>query len=122
MLNYIRVLPRDLFNEAKLLKCLGQLELLRIDGKCNQFLEITHASDLYGGFFVSQDESDGSISCSNIGISCGGNPIKVFCGLNARDAYPLQFEYADHAGRVLTDDGQAITEEFRALLKMLRYG
>lgn len=26
-MSYIRVVPRDFFNEAKLLKCLGQFEL-----------------------------------------------------------------------------------------------
>lgn len=42
--SYRRVLPRDLFNEAKLLKCLGQLSLMIHDGKCE--LRVEHSDEL----------------------------------------------------------------------------
>jgi hypothetical protein len=32
LIEYNRVIPRDLFNESKLLKCFGQLALLMHDG------------------------------------------------------------------------------------------
>lgn len=37
---YQRVIPRDLFNEAKLLKCLGRLSLFIHDGKSPPILKV----------------------------------------------------------------------------------
>lgn len=89
-MTYQRVLPRDLFNEAKLLKCLGKL-IVEIE---NKNLPIAHAFEANAaGFSVGQDENDDSIFVSNIRFyahSDAGKRLYFFTGLNARNEWPLQ--------------------------------
>jgi len=66
-LNYKRVLPRDLFNESKLLKVLGHLTMWIEDGydwmDGVSYVYDDQASDQ---FICGQDQSDGSFFCENI--------------------------------------------------------
>lgn len=64
---YQRVLPRDLFNEAKLLKCLGQLSLLVYEGRLPLLLQ--HDTEFSQGFLVAQDRSSGDIFVSNLTVT-----------------------------------------------------
>ena len=61
--NYTRVLPGDLFNEAKLLKCIGRLVLLIEDRE--SITGLTFQFD-DAPFNIVQDPSDGSIAIHNI--------------------------------------------------------
>lgn len=66
-LKYKRVLPRDLFNESKLLKVLGHLTMWIEDGydwmDGVSYVYDDQASDQ---FICGQDQSDGSFFCENI--------------------------------------------------------
>jgi hypothetical protein len=107
---YQRVIPRDLFNEAKLLKCLGQLSLLIHDGKAGA-LVMDHDKP-ERGFVIDQDPSCGAIYCTNLRVSLKGRRIRVKSSLNSRDAYPLVFEYDENKteGEVFNNDGTLATE------------
>ena len=114
--SYRRVLPRDLFNEAKLLKCLGQLSLMIHDGKCE--LRVEHSDELWPGFVISQDESDGGIEVVNLVFSTpNGTELRLKTGLNARESYPLFCELPDGDElEVFTEDG-TLRQEFLRRIK-----
>lgn len=88
---YVRVIPRDLFNEASLLKCLGHLHIL---------LETTPGAAKFDVedlpvFDIEQDESDGSISVVNLPFSVGGRSVHLSRPLNSRAAWPLYLSVPD---------------------------
>jgi hypothetical protein len=93
----IRVLPRDAFNDANLLKCIGQLVLFIEDGKINLGYE-------YDGepFDIVQDESDGSTFVRNISFYTPGDNghagelIRHRRPLNSRNVWPLMLYLNDN--------------------------
>lgn len=118
MSNYKRVIPRDFFNEAKLLKCLGLLALKihenkdPITGKLNQVLE-----DEGKGFEICQ-HSDGSIGCVNYFLfDNNGTPIYLSSGLNSRLNFPLIYENHDYSETffVFDEEGE-FTKDFINLI------
>jgi len=88
-MSYQRVIPRDLFNEAKLLKCMGQLSLLIHDG-----LKWPLRVDFDGGqhgirFLIEQNLASGGLEFANVYVMLGDREILMETGLNAKDNYPL---------------------------------
>lgn len=64
---YKRVLPRDLFNESKLLKVLGYLSLWIEDRRpWMDGVSYVHSTVFNEHFICGQDQSDGSFFCKNI--------------------------------------------------------
>lgn len=114
-MGYNRVLPRDLFNEAKLLKCLGQLCLLIHEGKCS--LKVVHDTKYWEGFNVQQDPGDGDLFVVNLKVHTkDGKSVSLDTGLNAKEPYPMLFSIGDVAEQPLfTDAGQLSPEYFRYL-------
>lgn len=111
-MSYERVLPRDLFNEANLLKCIGKLCLLIHDNMLD--LEFEHD----GGDFEIHQGTDGETFVANIQFSTpGGEIIHFYRPLNARAAWPLLADIDDENSliTVFTDDG-SISEEFSEAL------
>jgi hypothetical protein len=110
--DYMRVLPRDLFNEAKLLKCLGQLCLLIEDNRLRR-LKADHIEE-DSGFRILQEESDGSIYCDNLQFisEWHGDTVDLRCPLNSREPYPLLYQdtLSGCEDRVFTDDGRPTLE------------
>lgn len=116
-MSYNRTIPRDLFNEAKLLKCLGQLSLL-IHDEMARPLSIDHDETEFPGFLIEQRDSDGALYCSNLQVFCKGRLIGLWSPYNRKDAYPLTFSLDDEEGDVFTDEGE-LSEEFRGLISTL---
>lgn len=129
--NYTRVVPRDLFNEAKLLKCLGQLFLIYHDGvDANKSslpvgFRIEH-DDSYGssmGFDVVQNQDDGGLEVANILCSFCGFRIRLYSSYNSRQAYPLNYDIEGGntpSGEVFNEDGSlsgAFLEDMLSLHK-----
>jgi hypothetical protein len=85
----IRVLPRDAFNDANLLKCIGQLTLLIEDGK------IDGLSYEYDGepFNICQDETSGETYVENIRFyhTKSGKTFYHSRPMNSCHSYPLTF-------------------------------
>lgn len=110
-MSYLRVIPRDFFNEAKLLKCLGALQLHILD-------HVTSVQVEYDGeaFNVVQNPNDGSISVANYYLYLKGHSIYLYCPLNSRDNWPLQMIYRDEEYTVFDSTGK-LYPTIRELLK-----
>jgi hypothetical protein len=98
-MSYTRVIPRDLFNESKLLKCLGQLSLLIHDGKTRGVpLSIEHDDSDCPGFDIQQDGDRATLFVSNVAVRIDGvAPLNLGLPINARDRYPLELYTAKEA-------------------------
>ena len=112
---YTRVIPRDLFNEAKLLKCLGQLSLIIHNGVDEAYFSVPSGLTLEhelgmgpheSGFLIDQHESSGDIYCTNLFLRADGETIRVHSSLNSKEPYPLCFEDDEGGeGSVFDNDG-----------------
>ena len=110
--DYLRVIPRDLYNEAKLLKCLGKVAL----EVHNEMIELIIHFD-GSGFLIKQEESDGSIYCDNLRFTDKrGVAIYFSSPLNSKLNWPLYFEMRLYTYPVF-DDAGFFTEEFSRAFK-----
>lgn len=101
--NYHRVIPRDLFNEASLLKCLGRLW---VETERHQpLVRILHVGN---EFRVSQNEDDGSIYTSQIIVIIDGVTYDHYRPLNSRQDWPLWLRQRDDPD---ADDFPAFDED-----------
>lgn len=120
-MSYYRVIPRDLFNEAKLLKCLGMLSLKILDrvSVAKHLKEETWGLD--SGFQINQNPLDGAIFVANHDLFCGESNIYLCSPLNSKKVNPLEWHFGDCADSVFDDAGD-FSEEFCALVKNLTKG
>ena len=105
-MSYNRVIPRDLFNEAKLLECLGQLVLQNLVG-----LEVGEPEE-GEGFQIELDNMSNVLFCANVDFLYKGEPLVLGIHYNAKDPYPLTFNDVE---RVFNDDG-TLSPEFKEYL------
>jgi hypothetical protein len=116
-MGYQRVIPRDLFNEASLLKCVGRLSLLIHNRSAPPNLRLEHFGTS-AGFQIYQDPDDGSIAISNISLfrnNKGG--FDLWRPLNSRDPWPLYVDYKDNEARVFDHEGNLSPEFIEWSLK-----
>lgn len=107
---YARVLPRDLFNEAKLLKCLGLLALHVHEGQFPGFAVEMNDDEAEEGFKTAL--CDEGLFVANLHITKHEAPVFFVSPYNSRAAFPLQFESAPFSfSEVFTDSGE-YTPEF----------
>jgi len=103
-MTYNRVLPRDLFNEAKLLKCVGAIAILIHD---EMIPGLRMHERCKGGFVIDQDQSGGSIWITNLDFTDeSGVPVYFSTKLNSKEAYPLTMRYRDQEYDPLSKDGE----------------
>lgn len=120
--NYYRVIPRDLFNEGKLLTELGFLSLAILDNKdgIENILTIELTEEDYG-FVIAQDETNGSLFVSNLRVQSVKyfTVCEFYIPLNCRDKNALRFrcELFDIEGVVF--NGADFSNDFKSLLKQL---
>lgn len=115
-MTYQRILPRDLFNEAKLLKCLGRLALLIHNELCE--LQFVHVTQDWQDFRIYKDFSDGSIYCDNLLFFAPGRKrVKVYLPENNREPYPLlcRFDGSEEELAVFNDDG-SLSDDFQRIV------
>jgi hypothetical protein len=109
MTDYTRVIPRDFFNEAKLLKCMGMLSLKILDRQLPDGIEIEVKED--GDPFNIQLTDDGLLFIANYPVKV--NRKNVFFGstYNSKRNFPLLcvISYVEYT--VFNEDG-TFTEEF----------
>ena len=105
--SYIRVTPRDLFNEAKLLKCMGQLCLKVHDNMVPVAMEVTHDGDPFEIALL----DEGALCISNLHVSIHGVGVVFQATYNSRASYPLFAFYDNCEYLVFGDDGE-FTSEF----------
>jgi hypothetical protein len=120
-MTYQRVLPRDAFNESKLLKCIGKLTLLIEDGLI-PWLSYEFDQNNYEdaiderstGFRIWKNDSDGSIFITNLGIYYRDKKLLNHrIPLNSKAPWPLFFTNRNYEDlEVFDDEGNLlITEE-----------
>jgi hypothetical protein len=113
-MTYARVIPRDLFNEASLLKCLGHL-WLKLEERTGHRAQIAFLGP-HQPFHVLQDSSDGSIFCANV-LQVHGRTVSLFRPLNSRDQWPLWARFGDPLGDFedveVFDESGGMSEDFR---------
>ena len=109
-MNYHRIAPRDIFNEANFAKCVGQLTLLIHDHMLDG---IAFEHDIYGvhGLNFQLDENTGGLLLRNMFVVCGES-VTICRPLNSREAWPLFIEDKDgeHV-EIFTDKGE-LNREF----------
>jgi|LakMenEpi03Aug12_release.lakeMendotaPanAssembly.Ray.scaffolds.fasta_scaffold2031590_1 hypothetical protein len=115
---YMRVVPRDLFNEAKLLKCLGKISIGILDGKLGKYRLTEKYTREDEGFIILQNE-DGDIMCDNYRVFKDEEEIYLFTRLNSKDIWPLMTinHHAEYI-EVLDDDGK-FTKDFIEYLESI---
>lgn len=115
-MSYRREIPRDLFNEANLLKCYGRLWL------CLEQVPSAVGADLIhlhptGSFQIHQNPADGSITILNVQLHVRGARYHLYRPLNARDPWPLYAEryddIPDAESLAVFDDAGNLSDEFR---------
>lgn len=103
-MSYQRVIPRDLFNESKLLKCLGQLSLLVHNETVNLIVDYDESI-----FLIKQRPEDGGLYCTTINFFIGKQKLELFTSYNSKSPYPLLC-MADELLDVFNDDGTPTIE------------
>lgn len=116
-MTYRRVIPRDLFNEANLLKCLGALwiALENADG-----VRFDHDDR---PFLIHQDEADGSTYVVNVRLIIAGRPFDHRRPLNSREPWPLYVRPVgdpDAEDIAVFDEAGVLSADFRALMSEAR--
>lgn len=112
-MSYIRVIPRDLFNEANLLKCYGQI-YINLETAEAPHVELEHNGE---AFDVQQDEGSGGLYVANVTLKVHGQACKLLRGHNSRRAWPLYL--TDNNGEeieVFAEDG-SFSPEMTAFLQ-----
>ena len=115
-MSYIRVIPRDLFNEANLLKCLGRfwIETERFQPEP---VSIEHDG---APFEFEQSEDDGSLSVANIEVKIGGQPCRLWRPLNSRRQWPLYLDSDNGlSGVEVFDANGKLSAELLAIIERL---
>lgn len=98
---YTRVIPRDFFNEAKLLKCMGQLALKILDAQtpCNIRIEEE------GEPFRIELSEEGSLFVANYNVFVKDVLCTFKTTYNSKSNWPLLCEHDYNEYRVFDDSG-----------------
>lgn len=106
-MSYTRVIPRDLFNEASLLKCYGRIYInLETAGLLD--IELEHDGE---AFDIRQDPSSGGLFVANVRLMVRGEECKLHRPLNSREAWPLYMTDANYEEiPVFAEDGSFSAE------------
>lgn len=110
-MSYTRIIPRDLFNEANLLKCYGRLYICLE----NYFGGPVKLAEDVNHFEVIQRPADGWTYIANIPLTIRGSKFLLTRPLNARDPWPLYAEEIDNPDaepiRIFDNNGE-LSQEF----------
>jgi hypothetical protein len=102
-MNYHRVIPRDLFNEAKLLKCIGLLCVNILDKMTPIQMDFYNTGD---PFDIQFDMNNVELYISNIRIRIKGNDFLFVTNYNSKDNYPLYIvDNSDNRISVFDENG-----------------
>lgn len=107
-MSYTRVIPRDLFNEANLLKCYGRIYINLENTRDVADVELEHDGD---AFDVQQDEASGGLYVANVKLKVRGKPCQLHRPLNSREAWSLYLtDENDDELSVFADNGDFSVE------------
>lgn len=107
-MSYRKVAPRDFFNEAKLLKCLGRLTLLILDGKAPSQLRYDESGD----WNISRAYPTGDLYVVGVNIYANNSRLNLYSRYNSKENYTLECLTEDfNVIEVFNDDG-SLSDEF----------
>ena len=110
-MSYLRVIPRDLFNEAKLLKCLGRVCLFIYYAKLPGLESVLE--DEESGFKINQNNYTGDFYIENLYFfDENGTPVHFYTKCNAKDNYPLMMEYKGQEYIVFDEIGSLLIDKY----------
>lgn len=110
MTKYERVIPRDFFNEAKLLKCMGVISLAILDNKTPKGIEMKIEESGEAFEVVLLDE--GSLTIANYPVKINGELYNLKTTYNSKANYPLFFETLNYEDILVLDESGNFTVEF----------
>jgi hypothetical protein len=114
-MTYQRVIPRDLFNDANLLKCYGQiylnLEILNLPGV------VFEQDEEVGDFSIVQCEDDGSTYISNVTLYVNSYAVYLRRPMNSREPWPLYATTEEGEELSVFNDDGTFTDEMLSFLK-----
>lgn len=105
--NYCRVIPRDFFNEAKLLKCMGQLALKILDRQTPCEISIKESGKPFEVALL----DEGSLTVINYPVTVKGIILTFKTTYNSKGAFPFYCEY-DYTDYTVFDDNGNFDDEF----------
>lgn len=108
-MSYARVIPRDFFNEAKLLKCLGQLALKILDRQLPEGIDI-QITETGEPFRIELDDS-GYLYVANYPCTINGSNVWFATTYNNKRAYPLLC-MTDGEETIVFDDNGNFDQDF----------
>lgn len=118
IMKYHRIEPRDFFNEAKLLKCLGQLSLKILDGEVPRECNLRMEEDTDGQPYNIQMNEGGYLYVANRTFYCGQLILFLCTPYNSRKNYPLILLNNYEEIQVFTEDGE-FTKKFSKVIENL---
>lgn len=106
MEQYVRVIPRDFFNESKLLKCMGKLSLSVLD--CTLPKGITVIINDTGDPFDIRLSDDGSLYVENVETFVNDRVSRFFTRYNSKRNFPFYCIHPDSLEEieVFTETGE----------------
>jgi hypothetical protein len=114
-MSYLRVIPRDLFNEANLLKCYGTL-WIAIEGH----RQAKFSQECMDSFPIVMRDDDGSLCIDGLFLDVGEAQYRLTRPCNSREPFPLYAErvefWADPVA-VFNPDG-TLSDEFTKLINL----
>lgn len=115
MKQHFRVIPRDFFNESKLLKCLGQFELIVSHTGPN----VVGYSTSHDGepFDIRQDPNTGNLYVANYTVSIGIEEVRLYTPYNSKENYPLYGEFRGEEYCMLTEKGELMGPDKSVVMK-----
>lgn len=120
MSNYVRVLPRDLFNESGLLKMMGRLWILLSETHGHN-AEIVEEDVPY--FDIQQDESSGAIYVANVHFRINGIERRLSRPLNSRSSWSFWMtgtnDDPDFEEVAVFDENGNFTQDMRRAIGLL---
>lgn len=115
-MTYKRVVPRDLFNEANYLKCVGQIGLKLLDYP-HQYPNVKLDSLEYEeqGLKIYQCLYSGATYDRNLMLIINDISYHIERPLNSRDKYPVYITIKEESFTVLNEIGE-FSDEFKTLI------
>lgn len=112
-MNYDRTIPRDLFNEAKLLKGLGFLILHIHDGVSPDGLTFEQPPP-ESEFDIRHDRAYGDLFVFNVRVQLHGESLYLFHPYNENEGLTLSYRHNGESGYVF-EDPETFTDSFISL-------
>lgn len=109
--NYTRVIPRDFFNDSKLLKCMGFLALHILNNTVPNNIHIKIESEEKGEPFDIRMCDDTFLCVSNYETFVNDENVLMKSKYNSKDNFNLYCEFEDEDYLVFDENGH-FTKEF----------